>query len=63
MRIAFVGKGGSGKTTCAALFSQSVLSNGSENVWAVDADLNMHLAEQLNLNVVELKHISDPASS
>ncbi|MYB75550.1 MAG: ATP-binding protein, partial [Chloroflexi bacterium] len=62
MRIAFVGKGGSGKTTCAALFTQHVLNDASGNVWAVDADLNMHLAEQLGVDATGLKHISDPAS-
>ena len=60
MRIAFVGKGGSGKTTCTAFFSQYVFGHTSGNVWAVDADLNMHLAEQLGVDIAGLKHISSP---
>ena len=63
MRIAFVGKGGSGKTTCAALFSQYLLGKNKGNVWAIDADLNMHLAEQLGIDTTGLKHISDPDSA
>ena len=39
MRIAFVGKGGSGKTTAAALFSRH-LATGGAPVLAVDADIN-----------------------
>jgi len=62
MRIAFVGKGGSGKTTFTSLFTLFVVKNASKNVWAIDADLNMHLAEQLGLKVDGLKHISDPDS-
>ena len=61
MRIAFVGKGGSGKTTFASLFTQFALEKG-DRVWAIDADLNMHMAEQLNLDAAGLKHISDPAA-
>lgn len=62
MRIAFVGKGGSGKTTFTSLFTQYTLKENNQNVWAIDADLNMHLAEQLGLKVNNLKHISDPDS-
>jgi CO dehydrogenase maturation factor len=62
MRIAFVGKGGSGKTTFTSLFTQYTLNQNNQNVWAIDADLNMHLAEQLGLDVNNLKHISDPDS-
>lgn len=46
MRIAFVGKGGSGKSTLCALFSTyfglSSDSNSVSPVWLFDADLNMH---------------------
>lgn len=62
MRIAFVGKGGSGKTTFTSLFTQYTLRNNNQNVWTIDADLNMHLAEQLGLKIEDLKHISDPDS-
>ncbi|MBN6050595.1 ATP-binding protein [Nonomuraea sp. RK-328] len=43
MRVAFVGKGGSGKTTMSALFARHVASQGGPVV-AVDADINQHLA-------------------
>ncbi|GAA0916029.1 ATP-binding protein [Nonomuraea longicatena] len=43
MRVAFVGKGGSGKTTMSALFSRYLSAQGSP-VTAVDADINQHLA-------------------
>ena len=62
MRIAFVGKGGSGKTTFTSLFTQYTSRMSNQDVWAIDADLNMHLAEQLGLKADGLKHISDPYS-
>ncbi|WP_336212421.1 ATP-binding protein [Nonomuraea sp. LPB2021202275-12-8] len=43
MRVAFVGKGGSGKTTMSALFARYVASQGAPVV-AIDADINQHLA-------------------
>lgn len=46
MRIAFVGKGGSGKTTASSLFAQYV--SESHPVLAVDADINMHMAKLLS---------------
>ncbi len=46
MRIAFVGKGGSGKTTTAAAFSRFLAAQGRPVV-AVDADINQHLAVAL----------------
>jgi CO dehydrogenase maturation factor len=46
MRIAFVGKGGSGKTTVSALFCASVERSGRP-LLAIDADINMHLGEKL----------------
>lgn len=62
MRIAFVGKGGSGKTTLSALFAKYI--NKKYPVLAIDADLNMHLGSLLGFEValpVE-KHISHPAA-
>ncbi|GGK26827.1 hypothetical protein GCM10010124_19380 [Pilimelia terevasa] len=44
MKIAFVGKGGSGKTTLAALFARTV---ADAPLLAVDADINQHLAVAL----------------
>lgn len=46
MRIAFVGKGGSGKTTTSALFSR-IIAAKKLSVLAVDADINQHLAVAL----------------
>jgi CO dehydrogenase maturation factor len=51
MKIAFVGKGGSGKTTLAALFARRVAAGvaGADRVplLAIDADINQHLAAAL----------------
>ncbi|MGN9837341.1 nucleotide-binding protein [Nonomuraea sp. H19] len=49
MRVAFVGKGGSGKTTMSALFARHVASQGGPVV-AMDADINQHLALVLGLD-------------
>jgi CO dehydrogenase maturation factor len=46
MKIAFVGKGGSGKTTLSALFTRRLVAAGAP-VLAIDADINQHLAAAL----------------
>jgi CO dehydrogenase maturation factor len=46
VKIAFVGKGGSGKTTLSALFVRHLSAAGSP-VLAIDADINQHLAVAL----------------
>ena len=46
MRIAFAGKGGSGKTTLSSLFIRYLAGQGLPVV-AIDADINQHLAEAL----------------
>ncbi|KAB1904939.1 ATP-binding protein [Micromonospora sp. AMSO31t] len=46
MKVAFVGKGGSGKTTLAALFARHLAGQGRP-VLAVDADINQHLGAAL----------------
>lgn len=46
MRIAFVGKGGSGKTTTASLYARYMRERGGR-VLALDADINQHLATSL----------------
>ncbi|MBO0824382.1 MAG: ATP-binding protein [Actinobacteria bacterium] len=46
MKIAFVGKGGSGKTTLSSLFVRHLAAQGLPVV-AIDADINQHLAEAL----------------
>ncbi|MFJ8789869.1 adenylyl-sulfate kinase [Streptomyces sp. NPDC102462] len=48
MRVAFVGKGGSGKTTLSALFSRRLAHSGAPVV-AIDGDINQHLAHALGL--------------
>lgn len=45
MRIAFVGKGGSGKTTLSSLFIRHLAATGAPVV-AVDADINQHLGRR-----------------
>ncbi|WP_069886062.1 nucleotide-binding protein [Streptomyces luteocolor] len=52
MKIAFVGKGGSGKTTLSSLFIRHLAATGSP-VIAVDADINQHLGPALGLDEAE----------
>lgn len=54
MRVAFVGKGGSGKTTAASLFAKYLASMNKE-VLAIDADINQHLGSSLGFEDHELK--------
>ncbi|THV28400.1 ATP-binding protein [Glycomyces paridis] len=49
MKLAFVGKGGSGKTTMASLFARRAAALGHP-VMAVDADINQHFAAALGLD-------------
>lgn len=48
MKIAFVGKGGSGKTTTSSLFVRRLGTLGLPTV-AIDADINQHLGTALGL--------------
>ena len=52
MKVAFVGKGGSGKTTLAALFSRYAVEQG-RYVLAIDADINQHLATAIGMTPEE----------
>ncbi len=52
MKIAFVGKGGSGKTTLSSLFIRH-LAAAHAPVVAVDADINQHLGVALGLDEAE----------
>jgi CO dehydrogenase maturation factor len=52
-RIAVTGKGGTGKTTLAALLAASFLSGGARPILAVDADPNANFHEALGLTVRE----------
>ena len=51
--IAFAGKGGTGKTTMAALLVKYLVEQGKGPVLAVDADANANLNELLGLEVGE----------
>lgn len=51
--IAVAGKGGSGKTTTAALIIRYLIKNGANPILAVDADPNANLGESLGLEVKE----------
>ena len=55
-RVAFVGKGGSGKTTLASLFSR-FLAAQQDAVLAIDADINQHLGEALGLSAYETAQV------
>ncbi|MBV7696033.1 ATP-binding protein [Streptomyces sp. TRM70350] len=52
MKIAFVGKGGSGKTTLSSLFIRHLAAAGAP-VIAIDADINQHLGAALGLDEAE----------
>lgn len=56
MRIAFVGKGGSGKTTIAALFARYLAARGKP-VIAIDADINQHLARTIGISRQSISHL------
>jgi CO dehydrogenase maturation factor len=51
VRVAFVGKGGAGKTTLAALFCRQLAADGAA-VLAVDADINQNLAQALGVSEI-----------
>lgn len=61
MRIAFVGKGGSGKTTISALFAKYVQRH-QKPVLVFDADINIHLPKLLSFkkNIDRNLFLSNP---
>ncbi len=56
MRVAFVGKGGSGKTSLSAVFVRLLEQQGYP-VLAIDADINQHLGMSFGLNQAETERI------
>ena len=62
MRIAFTGKGGSGKSTLTALFVGYLRSSG-HRVLAVDADVNVHLADLLGVDAARERALSQPRNA
>lgn len=64
MRIAFVGKGGSGKSTLTASFATYLSHTTALPVVVFDADLNIHAPELLGFETIPSdKHLSDPQVS
>jgi CO dehydrogenase maturation factor len=56
MRIAFCGKGGSGKTTIASLFTRYLVAKGGD-VLAIDGDINQHLSHAIGLDPAKVKSL------
>jgi len=56
MKIGFVGKGGSGKTTISSLLSRCLASQGFPMI-AIDADINQHLAQTIGLEKHEAENM------
>lgn len=61
MKIAFVGKGGSGKTTVSSLFAQYL--SYSQPVLGIDADINMHMAKLFDVEYDKSTFISEKQPS
>ena len=59
MRIAFVGKGGAGKTTLTALFADYTAKKTQKNITLFDADMNIHVGDLLGFeDLSTLPHLS-----
>ncbi len=54
MRIAFCGKGGSGKTSIASLFIRYLVAK-NEQILAIDGDINQHLSHAIALDPAKVK--------
>lgn len=62
MRIAFVGKGGAGKSTFSTLFFLNLVKQ-NEKVMCFDADLNIHVPKLLGMDFPEKKSLSSNANT
>ena len=60
LSIAIAGKGGTGKTTTAALLVRTLVEAGVKPVLAVDADPNSNLAEALGVEIGECADMFQP---
>ena len=58
MRIAFVGKGGSGKTTLASLMFKYI-ENKNQPLLAIDADINQHLGQSIGWDVQAIPELGN----
>jgi CO dehydrogenase maturation factor len=61
MRISFVGKGGSGKSTICASFALYLSQNSTKQISVFDADINIHTPKLLGFEQIPYhSHISHP---
>ena len=58
MRIAFVGKGGSGKTTLASLMFKYI-ENKNQPLLAIDADINQHLGQSIGWDIEAIPELGN----
>jgi CO dehydrogenase maturation factor len=64
MRLAFVGKGGAGKSTLSALMTLYIAQQSEQPVLVFDADLNIHIPHLLGFETIPAEHhISHPTAS